>query len=104
LDGRTAAQVWRFTRKAETISDQLQYSYDGVVHHLPTKIAIWWDKYKLIAACQSREALLYDLRRDPDELVDIAAGESGIVDDLKRRLKTRLSRQSSEPRVSCPSL
>ena len=90
--------------KAETIAINYKYSYDGVVHHLPTKIAIWWDKYKLIAPCQSPEALLYDLQRDPDELVDIAAGESGIVDDLKRRLKARLSRQSSEPRVSCPSL
>jgi arylsulfatase A-like enzyme len=88
---------------AETIAINYDAT-EGVDHHLPTKIAIWWDKYKLIAPCQSPEALLYDLQRDPDELVDIAAGESGIVDDLKRRLKARLLRQSSEPRVSCPSL
>jgi len=89
---------------AETIAINYQYSYDGVVHYFPTKIAIWRDKYKLIAVCQSGEALLYDLRRDPDELVDIAERESAVAEDLKRRLRARLSRQSAEPRLTCPNL
>ncbi|MGZ8434466.1 MAG: hypothetical protein ACXW6T_08985 [Candidatus Binatia bacterium] len=71
---------------------------------MPTKIAIWWDKYKLIAACQSGEALLYDLAGDPQELVDISARDPGVGEDLKRRLRARLSRQSVEPRLSCPNL
>ncbi|HET7004033.1 MAG TPA: hypothetical protein VFK65_00980, partial [Candidatus Binatia bacterium] len=90
--------------QAETIAINYKYSYDGVIHYFPTKFAVWWDRFKLIAACQTGKALLYDLRSDPDELVDIADRESGIVDDLKRRLINRLSRQSLVPRLTCPNL
>jgi arylsulfatase A-like enzyme len=89
---------------AEVVAINYRYPYDGIVHYLPTKIAIWWDKYKLIAACQSGETLLYDLAGDPQELVDISARDPGIGEDLKRRLRARLSRQSVEPRLSCPNL
>ncbi|MGZ9152768.1 MAG: sulfatase-like hydrolase/transferase [Candidatus Binatia bacterium] len=89
---------------AEVVAINYRYPYDGIVHYLPTKIAIWWDKYKLIAACQSGEALLYDLAGDPQELVDISARDPGVGEDLKRRLRARLSRQSVEPRLSCPNL
>jgi arylsulfatase A-like enzyme len=89
---------------AETIAINFRHPYDGVLHYLPTKIAIWWGNYKLIAACQNGEAVLYDLRRDPQEQIDITEREPAIAEDLKRRIRTRLSRQSAEPRMSCPNL
>jgi arylsulfatase A-like enzyme len=89
---------------AETSAINFKLPYDGVVHYSPTKIAVWRGKYKLISVCQSGESVLYDLARDPQEVIDISKREPGIAEDLKRRLRTRLSRQSAEPRMSCPNL
>jgi arylsulfatase A-like enzyme len=93
-----------FPAPAETIAINYKYPYDGIIHYLPTQIAIWWDNYKLIAACQSGQASLYDLRSDPQERFDIAARFPGVGEDLKGRLRARLARQSGEPRLSCPNL
>jgi arylsulfatase A-like enzyme len=88
----------------EIIAINYRYPYDGSFHSLPTKIAIWWDRYKLIATCKTGEASLYDLTRDQAEGVDIAAREPEVAEDLRRRLRARLTRQTAEPRLSCPSL
>jgi len=89
---------------AASIAINYKHPENGVAHHFPTKFAIWWERYKLIAPCQSGKASLYDLASDPQEIVDIATSESAIAEDLKRRLRDRLARQSAEPQVSCPNL
>ncbi|MDP9129409.1 MAG: sulfatase-like hydrolase/transferase, partial [Candidatus Binatota bacterium] len=89
---------------AEVVAINYKYPYDGIVHYLPTQIALWWGNHKLIAACESGQASLYDLRSDPQERVDIAARFPEVGEDLKGRLRARLSRQSAEPRLRCPNL
>jgi arylsulfatase A-like enzyme len=88
----------------ETVAINYKGPNDGVVHRLPTKIAIWWDRYKLIAVCQTGKAELYDLTQDPQEQTDISQRATGMAEDLERRLRARLANQSAEPRLSCPNL
>lgn len=71
---------------------------------LPTKLALWWEQYKLIVACGQKHTELYDLRNDPGEQHNIADGQSALVAGLEHRLKDQLARQPHKPKLSCPSL
>ena len=71
---------------------------------LPAKLAVWRNRYKLIASCETGKSVLYDLAIDPEERNDLTAQQPALADDLKRQLKSQLSGQSQEPRSDCPNL
>ncbi|MGE5220415.1 MAG: sulfatase [Chloroflexota bacterium] len=75
-----------------------------IFYPLPTKLALWWEQYKLIVACGQKHTELYDLRNDPGEQHNIADSESALVSGLEHRLKDQLARQPHHPKLRCPSL
>jgi arylsulfatase len=68
---------------------------------LPTKLALWWDRYKMIVTCASGAVELYDLNSDPSERVNLAGRKVELVADLRRRLSLQLAKQSHEPKLEC---
>jgi len=89
---------------AATIAINYKHPDKNIVYYLPTKLAVWWNQYKLIASCETGKSVLYDLKSDPEERIDVSTRQPAVADDLKRRLKSQLSRQSREPRLDCPNL
>ena len=70
----------------------------------PTKLAIWWDRYKMIVSCAPGTTELYDLSRDGNEQMNLATQETDRVEDLKRKLRFQLARQNHAPKLTCASL
>jgi hypothetical protein len=77
---------------------------EGVSYPLPTKLAIWWRQYKLIASCDVGQAFVYDLAIDPQEQIDISKQTPALTVELKRRLKAQLAKQPRKVRFSCQNL
>jgi len=77
---------------------------EGVSYPLPTKLALWWRQYKLIASCDVGQSFVYDLTSDPNEQIDIAKQNPALTVELKRRLKAQLAKQPSKVRFSCQNL
>ena len=69
---------------------------------LPTKLAIWSERYKMILSCDSGQAELYNLANDPRETVDLAADAAEVAKDLKKKLRSHLEKQLKGPKMSCP--
>jgi arylsulfatase A-like enzyme len=82
----------------------INYKNDDGVYSFPTKLAIWWDRYKMIVSCAPGTTELYDLSRDRTEQVNLASQETDMVEDLKRKLRLQLARQSRAPKLTCASL
>jgi arylsulfatase A-like enzyme len=80
------------------------YKNDDGVYPFPTKLAIWWDRYKMIVSCAPGTTELYDLSRDGKEQMNLATQETDRVEDLKRKLRFQLARQSGAPKLTCASL
>ena len=89
---------------AATIAINYKHPDKNIIHYLPTKLAVWWNQFKLIASCETGKSVLFDLKSDPQERIDVSARQPAVADDLKRRLKSQLSRQSRKPRLACPNL
>lgn len=71
------------------------------IYPLPTQIAIWSGRHKLILACESGRTMLYNLADDPDETTDLSKTLPTVLRDLKASLKSKLDRQSNGPKVPC---
>lgn len=97
MPGRPPASV-------ATVAVNYRYPENDVTFPMPTKLALWWGHYKIISSCDSDHTELYDLSRDPDELVNLAPIRSDLLTDLKRRLHVQLAKQSHEPKLTCPSM
>jgi arylsulfatase A-like enzyme len=87
--------------EAETIAVNFKHPVRGVHYPLPTKLAIWLGRYKMIALCDGSKVELYDLAKDPEELVDLSSHSVEIVQLLKQRLALRLAAQSQRPVMLC---
>jgi len=77
---------------------------EGVSYPLPTKLAIWWRQYKLIASCDVGQSFVYDLASDPHEQINIAKQNPTLTVELKRRLRLQLAKQPSKVRLKCQNL
>ena len=44
-----------------------------IAYNLPTKVAVWSKSHKLIIACDTGKASLYNLALDPGETIDLSA-------------------------------
>ena len=86
---------------SETIAVNFKHPVKGTHYPLPTKLAIWSGQYKMIVACDKGKVELYDLTKDPGEMVDLSSHLGTIVQLLKQRLALRLSVQSQRPPMSC---
>ena len=75
-----------------------------VNYPLPTKLALWWRQYKLIAACDSGQFVVYDLASDPQEQVDIGKQNPALTLELKRRMQEQLAKQPHKVRLNCQTL
>jgi arylsulfatase A-like enzyme len=69
-----------------------------------TKLAIWWNRYKMIIPCARGATELYDLANDPEEQINLTDHRPLIVEDLKNRLRLRLAKQPREPKMICPNI
>jgi len=88
----------------ETIATNLKQPDNGVFYYMPTKLALWWSRYKLIASCDVGKTALYDLVNDPVEQNDAAALYPDVASELRRRLRLRLGQQTRIPPLTCPNL
>lgn len=92
---------------AQVATIALNYEHPGysVPDALPTtKLAIWWNRFKLIAGCNDPSVELYDLANDPAEQVNLAARKRDTVQDLKSKLGQQLAKQSGPLKLSCANL
>jgi arylsulfatase A-like enzyme len=87
--------------EAETIAVNFKHPVRGIHYPLPTKLAIWSGRYKMIVTCDGSKVELYDLVEDPGELVDLSSHSATTVQLLKRRLTLHLSKSSQRPVMSC---
>ena len=71
------------------------------IHDRPTKLAIRWRQYKLIVNCDVERAELYDLDQDIGEQVDLSARESGLTNELWKKLEQRLANQTHAVKMAC---
>jgi len=85
----------------ETIMINYKEPNNGKVYDRPTKLAIRWKQYKLIASCDSQRAELYDVVFDPGEQTNLARREAGLVKGLWGRLEQHLAKQRSDRRMVC---
>lgn len=68
---------------------------------LPTKVAIWSKSHKLIVACDTGKASLYNLAVDPGETIDLSDTAPTVLKDLKNSLKSVLAKHSKGPSFPC---
>jgi N-acetylglucosamine-6-sulfatase len=87
-----------------TVTINFKHPNEGVSYPLPTKLAVWWNRYKLIISCRQGTTEVYDLSTDPDERSNLAEKEGAVMELLKQRLKLQLAKQSREPKLVCPSI
>ena len=87
-----------------TVAINYQRPQKNISYPLPTKLAIWWNQYKMIISCGPGKPELYDLSTDSDERSNLADSEVTIVEELKQRLKIQLAKQSREPKLLCPNI
>jgi len=85
----------------ETIMINYKEPNNGRVYDRPTKLAIRWKQYKLIANCDSQRAELYDVVFDPGEQANLARREAGLVKGLWGRLEQHLAKLGSDRRMVC---
>ena len=69
-----------------------------------TKLAIWWNRFKLIAGCNNPSIELYNLANDPAEQINLAGREGATVQRLKSTLGQELAKQSGPLKLSCANL
>ena len=86
---------------SETIAVNFKHPTADSHYPLPTKLAIWSGKYKLIVSCVDRTGELYDLSKDPDELVDISFKQNDTIEDLKQKLRLGIAMQATDPKLDC---
>jgi arylsulfatase A-like enzyme len=103
MDGQPLA-MGKPPAPAATAAVNFRYPENGKAFLLPTKLALWWDRYKLILSCDSTGAELYDLSNDPAERVNLADRQSRLVVKMKQKLILQMAKQSYEPKLSCQSL
>ena len=85
----------------------LNYEHPGerLPNALPTtKLAIWWNRFKLIVGCNNPAVELYDLANDSAEQVNLAEREREMVQHLKSRLRQQLAKQPGPLKLSCANL
>ena len=88
-----------------TIALNYELAGDEFPDALPTtKLAIWWNRFKLIAGCNLPSIELYDLVSDPAEAFNLAERERQTVQNLKLRLKQHLAKQSGPLKLVCDNL
>lgn len=100
MDGQTLTER-SDPSNVETIAVNFKHPVRGTHYPLPTKLAIWSGKYKMIVACDKGKVELHDLAEDPEERVDLSSHLAPISRFLKQRLALRLSVQSSRPLMPC---
>jgi arylsulfatase A-like enzyme len=88
-----------------TMAINYELAGDKFPYALPTtKLAIWWNRFKLIADCYSPLVELYDLVNDPAEEFNLAERERETTRNLKVRLKQHLAKQLGPLRLVCENL
>jgi arylsulfatase A-like enzyme len=86
------------------VTSNFKHPNEGVFYPLPTKLAVWWNQYKLIISCGAGSTEVYNLSTDPDERTNLAEKEGAVIELLKRQLKLQLARQLREPKLVCPNI
>lgn len=92
---------------AEVATIAVNYDHPGesLFNSLPTtKLAIWWNRFKLIAGCNNPSMELYDLAKDPAEQINLAEREGDTVQRLKSMLRQQLANQPGPLKLSCANL
>jgi arylsulfatase A-like enzyme len=87
-----------------TVTVNYKRPENDTVYRLPTKLAIWWDRYKLVVTCAPGTTELYDLVSDPNEQLNLASQNNALADALKRRLKLQIAKQPREPKLACRNI
>ena len=88
-------------RDTDTIAVNFKHPLRGVHYPLPTKLALWSGRYKLIVHCDGSKVELYDLIEDPAEQTDRSDQSSTTVRALKEKLTLNLSAKSQKPVMPC---
>ena len=95
----------RLPERRSTVAINFKHPGDDGFYPLPTRLAIWRDRYKLIVTCARDSGVeLYDLKNDPAERNNLAAQRGAWIDELKHELKGQVAKQPHEPRMICPNL
>ena len=100
MDGQALTEAGN-PKDADTIALNFKHPLRGVHYPLPTRLALWSGRYKMIVHCDGSKVELYDLAEDPAEQVDRSAQSSTTVRALKERLTLHLSAKPRRPVMSC---
>lgn len=90
--------------KRATVATNYRHPDPDLSYPLPTKLAIWLDRYKMIVDCAPGVTELYDLSADPVEQFNIADQRSDLVKEMKQHLRLLLAKQSHDPSWVCPNV
>jgi arylsulfatase A-like enzyme len=96
-----ALEPGRLPASRDTIAVNYRQPTRGEYFPLPTLLSIWSGRYKLIISCNGDRIELYDLEKDAQESVNLAAENSKVVKSLKQKLNAELAKQTLEPKLSC---
>lgn len=103
MEGQPLAQNTPPEKRA-TVATNYRRPDGKASYPLPTKLAVWWEPYKLILTCAGGTTELYDLKNDPQEQSNLAETHQIVVDEMKHQLRSLLAKQSHEPRLLCPNI
>jgi sulfatase-like protein len=96
-----ALKPGRAPESRDTIAVNYKQPTEDGYSRLPTMVAIWSARYKLIISCKGDRIELYDLERDPREAVNLAPEYPDVVKSLKQKLNLELAKQTAELKLSC---
>jgi arylsulfatase A-like enzyme len=77
---------------------------DQIFYPLPTKLAIWWDQYKMILTCAPGTTELYNMKTDPEERFNLAEQRDAVVTEMKHQLRLQMAKQSRHTKLVCPNI
>ena len=100
MDGQVLTEAGD-PKDADTIAVNFKHPLRGVHYPLPTKLALWSGRYKLIVHCDGSKVELYDLTEDPAEQADRSDESSTTVRALKEKLTLNLSAKPRRPVMPC---
>ena len=95
MDGVSLANAEGLENR-ETIALNYKDPAQGKVYKLPTKAAIRWRSLKLIVSCDSGQAELYDLGKDPAERMNLLGSIPSTAKDMWQRLEDRLGKSAAK--------
>ena len=86
--------------EAATIAINYKHPDDDGTYALPTKLAVWWKRYKMIIDCNDGSLELYDLAEDSLEPTNVVGREPRLCASSDSNLGERIVKQTGTTKLT----